>query len=151
MLQECRAFLYCKVINGCRLRKGDFSFGGGGVPLDTFADSLSLENAAIYLNYNMLMSWFFSLTRGNVFSHTDNRFRFSSPVPTYTFWFICEDEEDSFVMKAIIHAINDDNVPGLQHLLGSLTSYDVNQPNKVCCSCLDTYSVDWFGDFLFIF
>ncbi|XP_030629259.1 death-associated protein kinase 1 isoform X2 [Chanos chanos] len=40
------------------------------------------------------------------------------------------DEEDSFVMKAIIHAINDDNVPGLQHLLGSLTSYDVNQPNK---------------------
>ncbi|XP_061836402.1 death-associated protein kinase 1 [Nerophis lumbriciformis] len=40
------------------------------------------------------------------------------------------DEEDSFVMKAIIHAINDDNVPGLQHLLGSLNSYDVNQPNK---------------------
>ncbi|XP_029959778.1 death-associated protein kinase 1 [Salarias fasciatus] len=40
------------------------------------------------------------------------------------------DEEDSFVMKAIIHAINDDNVPGLQHLLGSLSSYDVNQPNK---------------------
>ncbi|XP_035246721.1 death-associated protein kinase 1-like isoform X2 [Anguilla anguilla] len=40
------------------------------------------------------------------------------------------DEEDSFVMKAIIHAINDDNMPGLQHLLGSLTSYDVNQPNK---------------------
>lgn len=34
-------------------------------------------------------------------------------------------------MKAIIHAINDDNVPGLQHLLGSLNSYDVNQPNKV--------------------
>lgn len=34
-------------------------------------------------------------------------------------------------MKAIIHAINDDNVPGLQHLLGSLSSYDVNQPNKV--------------------
>ncbi|MEQ2271416.1 Death-associated protein kinase 1, partial [Xenotaenia resolanae] len=41
------------------------------------------------------------------------------------------DEEDSFVMKAIIHAINDDNVPGLQHLLSSLNSYDVNQPNKV--------------------
>ncbi|RMC19106.1 hypothetical protein DUI87_03710 [Hirundo rustica rustica] len=41
-----------------------------------------------------------------------------------------KDEEDSFVMKAIIHAINDDNVPGLQHLLGSLTNYDVNQPNK---------------------
>ncbi|KAK6494768.1 death-associated protein kinase 1-like [Huso huso] len=40
------------------------------------------------------------------------------------------DEEDSFVMKAIIHAINDDNVPGLQHLLGSLPSYDINQPNK---------------------
>ncbi|XP_069481814.1 death-associated protein kinase 1 [Ambystoma mexicanum] len=40
------------------------------------------------------------------------------------------DEEDSFVMKAIIHAINDDNVPGLQHLLGSLNNYDVNQPNK---------------------
>ncbi|KAM5193033.1 death-associated protein kinase 1 [Mantella aurantiaca] len=40
------------------------------------------------------------------------------------------DEEDSFVMKAIIHAINDDNVPGLQHLLGSLANYDVNQPNK---------------------
>uniref|UniRef100_A0A8B9J0U5 Death associated protein kinase 1 n=1 Tax=Amazona collaria TaxID=241587 RepID=A0A8B9J0U5_9PSIT len=40
------------------------------------------------------------------------------------------DEEDSFVMKAIIHAINDDNFPGLQHLLGSLTNYDVNQPNK---------------------
>ncbi|XP_048358888.1 death-associated protein kinase 1 [Sphaerodactylus townsendi] len=40
------------------------------------------------------------------------------------------DEEDSFVMKAIIHAINDDNVPGLQHLLGSLTNYDINQPNK---------------------
>ncbi|XP_008417616.1 death-associated protein kinase 1 isoform X1 [Poecilia reticulata] len=40
------------------------------------------------------------------------------------------DEEDSFVMKAIVHAINDDNVPGLQHLLGSLNSYDVNQPNK---------------------
>uniref|UniRef100_A0A3P9IYB1 non-specific serine/threonine protein kinase n=1 Tax=Oryzias latipes TaxID=8090 RepID=A0A3P9IYB1_ORYLA len=40
------------------------------------------------------------------------------------------DEEDSFVMKAIIHAINDDNVPGLQHLLGSLNSYDINQPNK---------------------
>ena len=35
------------------------------------------------------------------------------------------------MMKAIIHAINDDNVPGLQHLLGSLNSYDVNQPNKV--------------------
>lgn len=35
-------------------------------------------------------------------------------------------------MKAIIHAINDDNVPGLTHLLGSLNSYDVNQPNKVC-------------------
>lgn len=35
------------------------------------------------------------------------------------------------MMKAIIHAINDDNVPGLQHLLGSLTNYDVNQPNKV--------------------
>lgn len=34
-------------------------------------------------------------------------------------------------MKAIIHAINDDNVPGLKHLLGSLTSYDINQPNKV--------------------
>lgn len=34
-------------------------------------------------------------------------------------------------MKAIIHAINDDNVPGLQHLLGSLNNYDVNQPNKV--------------------
>lgn len=34
-------------------------------------------------------------------------------------------------MKAIIHAINDDNVPGLTHLLGSLNSYDVNQPNKV--------------------
>ncbi|KAB1252149.1 Death-associated protein kinase 1, partial [Camelus dromedarius] len=42
-----------------------------------------------------------------------------------------KDEEDSFVMKAIVHAINDDNVPGLQHLLGSLSSYDVNQPNKV--------------------
>uniref|UniRef100_A0A3Q2V5C5 Death-associated protein kinase 1 n=1 Tax=Haplochromis burtoni TaxID=8153 RepID=A0A3Q2V5C5_HAPBU len=41
-----------------------------------------------------------------------------------------DDEEDSFVMKAIIHAINDDNVPGLQHLLGSLNNYDVNQPNK---------------------
>ncbi|KAF5905573.1 death-associated protein kinase 1-like, partial [Clarias magur] len=41
------------------------------------------------------------------------------------------DEEDSFVMKAIIHAINDDNVPGLKHLLGSLTSYDINHPNKV--------------------
>ncbi|KTG38132.1 hypothetical protein cypCar_00007658 [Cyprinus carpio] len=41
-----------------------------------------------------------------------------------------KDEEDSFVMKAIIHAINDDNVPGLKHLLGSLTSYDINQPNK---------------------
>ncbi|KAF4074379.1 hypothetical protein AMELA_G00238750 [Ameiurus melas] len=40
------------------------------------------------------------------------------------------DEEDSFVMKAIIHAINDDNVPGLKHLLGSLTSYDINHPNK---------------------
>ncbi|XP_038624056.1 death-associated protein kinase 1-like [Tachyglossus aculeatus] len=40
------------------------------------------------------------------------------------------DEEDSFVMKAIVHAINDDNVPGLQHLLGSLTNYDVKQPNK---------------------
>uniref|UniRef100_A0AAZ3RY61 Non-specific serine/threonine protein kinase n=1 Tax=Oncorhynchus tshawytscha TaxID=74940 RepID=A0AAZ3RY61_ONCTS len=40
------------------------------------------------------------------------------------------DEEDSFVMKAIIHAINDNNVPGLQHLLTSLTSYDLNQPNK---------------------
>ncbi|XP_061528302.1 death-associated protein kinase 1 isoform X3 [Phycodurus eques] len=40
------------------------------------------------------------------------------------------DEEDSFVMKAIIHAINDDNVPGLRHLLGSLNNYDVNQPNK---------------------
>ncbi|XP_041430695.1 death associated protein kinase 1 S homeolog isoform X2 [Xenopus laevis] len=40
------------------------------------------------------------------------------------------DEEDSFVMKAIIHAINDDNVPGLQHLFGSLSNYDVNQPNK---------------------
>ncbi|XP_073716799.1 death-associated protein kinase 1 [Misgurnus anguillicaudatus] len=40
------------------------------------------------------------------------------------------DEEDSFVMKAIIHAINDDNVPGLKHLLDSLTSYDINQPNK---------------------
>ncbi|KAJ8005494.1 hypothetical protein DPEC_G00118540 [Dallia pectoralis] len=40
------------------------------------------------------------------------------------------DEEDSFVMKAIIHAINDDNVPGLHHLLSSLTSYDINQPNK---------------------
>ncbi|KAF3851422.1 hypothetical protein F7725_013194 [Dissostichus mawsoni] len=40
------------------------------------------------------------------------------------------DEEDSFVMKAIIHAINDDNVPGLQHLLSSLNSYDINQPNK---------------------
>ncbi|KAM6177396.1 LOW QUALITY PROTEIN: death-associated protein kinase 1-like [Erethizon dorsatum] len=40
------------------------------------------------------------------------------------------DEEDSFVMKAIIHAINDDNVPGLQYLLGSLSNYDVNQPNK---------------------
>nr|XP_005995582.1 PREDICTED: death-associated protein kinase 1 [Latimeria chalumnae] len=40
------------------------------------------------------------------------------------------DEEDSFVMKAIIHAINDDNVPGLQHLLGSLTNYDINQANK---------------------
>uniref|UniRef100_A0A4X2KIF8 Death-associated protein kinase 1 n=1 Tax=Vombatus ursinus TaxID=29139 RepID=A0A4X2KIF8_VOMUR len=40
------------------------------------------------------------------------------------------DEEDSFVMKAVIHAINDDNLPGLQHLLGSLTNYDVNQPNK---------------------
>lgn len=35
------------------------------------------------------------------------------------------------MMKAIIHAINDDNVPGLQHLLGSLNNYDVNQPNKV--------------------
>lgn len=42
-----------------------------------------------------------------------------------------KDEEDSFVMKAVIHAINDDNVPGLQHLLGSLSNYDVNQPNKV--------------------
>nr|XP_020021637.1 death-associated protein kinase 1 isoform X2 [Castor canadensis] len=40
------------------------------------------------------------------------------------------DEEDSFVMKAIVHAISDDNVPGLQHLLGSLSNYDVNQPNK---------------------
>ncbi|XP_061135012.1 death-associated protein kinase 1 isoform X2 [Syngnathus typhle] len=40
------------------------------------------------------------------------------------------DEEDSFVMKAIVHAINDDNVPGLRHLLGSLNSYDVNQPNR---------------------
>lgn len=45
--------------------------------------------------------------------------------------FLPQDEEDSFVMKAIIHAINDDNVPGLKHLLGSLTSYDINQPNKV--------------------
>nr|XP_020008666.1 death-associated protein kinase 1-like [Castor canadensis] len=44
------------------------------------------------------------------------------------------DEEDSFVMKAIVHAISDDNVPGLQHLLGSLSNYDVNQPNKVCFS-----------------
>lgn len=41
------------------------------------------------------------------------------------------DEEDSFVMKAIIHAINDDNVPGLQHLLGSLANYDINQANKL--------------------
>lgn len=45
--------------------------------------------------------------------------------------FPIQDEEDSFVIKAIIHAINDDNVPGLKHLLGSLTSYDINQPNKV--------------------
>lgn len=45
--------------------------------------------------------------------------------------FPIQDEEDSFVMKAIIHAINDDNVPGLKHLLGSLTSYDINHPNKV--------------------
>jgi hypothetical protein len=37
-------------------------------------------------------------------------------------------------MKAIVHAISDDNVPGLQHLLGSLSNYDVNQPNKVCFS-----------------
>ncbi|GAA6077944.1 death-associated protein kinase 1 [Tachysurus ichikawai] len=44
--------------------------------------------------------------------------------------FPIQDEEDSFVIKAIIHAINDDNVPGLKHLLGSLTSYDINQPNK---------------------
>lgn len=41
------------------------------------------------------------------------------------------------MMKAIIHAINDDNVPGLQHLLGSLTNYDVNQPNKVVWVCAD--------------
>ncbi|NXD74237.1 DAPK1 kinase, partial [Eolophus roseicapillus] len=47
-----------------------------------------------------------------------------------SFSFNYKDEEDSFVMKAIIHAINDDNFPGLQHLLGSLTNYDVNQPNK---------------------
>lgn len=49
-----------------------------------------------------------------------------------------QDEEDSFVMKAIIHAINDDNVPGLQHLLGSLSNYDVNQPNKVCVNTSTT-------------
>lgn len=41
------------------------------------------------------------------------------------------------MMKAIIHAINDDNVPGLQHLLGSLTNYDVNQPNKVVGVCVE--------------
>ncbi|XP_048876346.1 death-associated protein kinase 1-like isoform X2 [Brienomyrus brachyistius] len=40
------------------------------------------------------------------------------------------EEEDSFVMKAIIHAINDNNVPGLQNLLQSLTKYDINQTNK---------------------
>ncbi|NXN89694.1 DAPK1 kinase, partial [Bombycilla garrulus] len=57
-----------------------------------------------------------------VFQQKANNFSF--------FTFNCKDEEDSFVMKAIIHAINDDNVPGLQHLLGSLTNYDVNQPNK---------------------
>lgn len=54
-----------------------------------------------------------------------------------SFTFNCKDEEDSFVMKAIIHAINDDNVPGLQHLLGSLTNYDVNQPNKVVWVCFE--------------
>lgn len=46
------------------------------------------------------------------------------------------------MMKAIIHAINDDNVPGLQHLLGSLTNYDVNQPNKVECGSV----LRWVGD-----
>ncbi|XP_078456161.1 death-associated protein kinase 1 [Lampetra planeri] len=40
------------------------------------------------------------------------------------------DEEDSFVVKAIVHAINDDNLPGLRHLLESLKGYDLNQPNK---------------------
>lgn len=43
-------------------------------------------------------------------------------------------------MKAIIHAINDDNVPGLTHLLGSLNSYDVNQPNKVSSMHLHTFT-----------
>lgn len=42
-------------------------------------------------------------------------------------------------MKAIIHAINDDNVPGLQHLLGSLSNYDVNQPNKVVWVCVEVW------------
>uniref|UniRef100_A0A8C9W4Z4 non-specific serine/threonine protein kinase n=1 Tax=Scleropages formosus TaxID=113540 RepID=A0A8C9W4Z4_SCLFO len=40
------------------------------------------------------------------------------------------DEEDSIVMKAIIHAINDNNLSGLQNLLQSLAGYDVNQTNK---------------------
>lgn len=66
------------------------------------------------------MSW--QLFRYGFFVKANN---FSS------FTFNYKDEEDSFVMKAIIHAINDDNVPGLQHLLGSLTNYDINQPNKV--------------------
>lgn len=47
-------------------------------------------------------------------------------------------------MKAIIHAINDDNVPGLTHLLGSLNSYDVNQPNKVSSTC-----THWFNSSIF--
>uniref|UniRef100_UPI00358E46A6 death-associated protein kinase 1-like n=1 Tax=Myxine glutinosa TaxID=7769 RepID=UPI00358E46A6 len=40
------------------------------------------------------------------------------------------DEEDSFVARAVIHAINDDNLHGLRHLLESLKGYDLNQPNK---------------------
>lgn len=60
----------------------------------------------------------------------------------FFFVFNYKDEEDSFVMKAIIHAINDDNVPGLQHLLGSLTNYDVNQPNKVECGSVMRWVAD---------
>ena len=42
-----------------------------------------------------------------------------------------EDEDESFVLMAVFHAVEDGNLKGIKELVENLTTFDPNQKNKV--------------------